>query len=46
MKKIEPYFLDDSCEIPEDIKKMTQEELREEIERLENEAREKNRGKA
>lgn len=44
MKKIEPYFLDDSCKIPEYIKQMSKEERQREIERLEEEARQK-RGK-
>lgn len=41
MKKIKPYFLDDSCEIPEYIKQMSKEERQREIRRLEKEARQK-----
>lgn len=41
MSTTEPYFLDDRVVIPEYIKKMTSEERRAEIERLEKEAREK-----
>jgi ribosomal protein L29 len=36
--KIEPYFLDDRVIIPEDIQKMSERELEQEIERLEKEA--------
>lgn len=39
MKKNEPYFLDDRCIIPDDIKKMSREQRRAEIVRLEKEAR-------
>lgn len=39
MKKLEPYFLDDRCIIPDEVKKMSKEELDAEIERLEEEAR-------
>lgn len=42
MSTTEPYFLDDRVVIPEYIKKMTSEERRAEIERLEKEAKEKN----
>jgi hypothetical protein len=38
MNKIEPYFLDDRVIIPEDIQKMSERELEQEIERLEKEA--------
>lgn len=41
MSTTEPYFLDDRVVIPEYIKKMTSEERRAEIERLEKEAKEK-----
>lgn len=41
MKKIEPYFLDDSCKIPEYIKQMSKEDRQREIKRLEEEARQK-----
>lgn len=38
---IKPYFLDDSCKIPEYIKQMSREERQREIKRLEEEARKK-----
>lgn len=41
MKKLEPYFLDDRCIIPDEVKKMSKEELDAEIERLEKEEQEK-----
>lgn len=41
MKKIEPYFLDDSCKIPDYIKQMSSEERQREIRRLEKESRQK-----
>ena len=41
MNKSEPYFLDDKVIIPDDIKKMSKEQLRHEIIRLEKEAKEK-----
>lgn len=37
----EEYFADDRCIIPDEVKKMSKEELDAEIERLEKEAREK-----
>lgn len=37
----EEYFADDRCIIPDEVKKMSREELDAEIERLEKEAREK-----
>ncbi len=40
MKK-EEYFADDRCIIPEEIKKMSREELDAEIERMEKEAKRK-----
>lgn len=41
MSTTEPYFLDDRVVIPDYIKKMSKEELEQEIERLEKEAEEK-----
>lgn len=39
MSDLEPYFLDDRVIIPEEVKRMTQEQLRQEIARLEEEIR-------
>lgn len=41
MNKSEPYFLNDKVIIPDDVKKMSKEQLRQEIIRLEKEAKEK-----
>lgn len=41
MSTTEPYFLDDRVVIPEYIRKMTSDERKAEIERLEKEAKEK-----
>ncbi len=41
MSTTEPYFLDDRVIIPEYVKKMSKEELEQEIEMLEKEAIEK-----
>jgi hypothetical protein len=41
MSKLEPYFLDDRVIIPDDIKAMSKEQLRKEIEKAEKEIRQK-----
>lgn len=44
MSNSEPYFLDDRVIIPDDVKKMSREQLEQEIARLEKEAK-KNKAK-
>lgn len=39
MSNSEPYFLDDRVIIPDDVKKMSKEQLKQEIARLEKETR-------
>ncbi len=41
MNKAEPYFLNDKLIISDDVKKMSKEQLRQEIMRLEKETKEK-----
>lgn len=41
MNKAEPYFLNDKVIIPDDVKKMSKKQLRQEIIKLEKEAKEK-----